>query len=209
MNAKRGFFGFFRGIASADDGEVLEQEDVLVPRAHLDAEADFDDEDDPKSGAVTIPPEVVEEIRGLLQQLIEGCGFSSTVSVGKQPARRLLFDIENASDLGRIIGKDGQTLEAFQTLLRAMVYKRYPLDVKLIVDASGYRTKRFETLRAVAMRAARSVGITKDRIPLKPMNASDRRQIHMLFKNHRSVRSISEGSGHNRHVVLERRNGEG
>ena len=60
-------------------------------------------------------------------------------------------------------------------------------------------------MKKTALRCADDVMSTGDNISLEPMNADDRKAIHMLFENHNDIKTESEGEGENRHVVLKKR----
>jgi spoIIIJ-associated protein len=114
---------------------------------------------------------------------------------------RLMFLVQ--SDHGDVlIGKDGETLEALQYVLRLAIAKRYKQGLKLLVDINGYREKRKKALTIMAKRMADRVKRTGRIQKTDPLNPYERRVIHTLFKNNRNVTTKSEGEGHTKRVII-------
>jgi spoIIIJ-associated protein len=114
---------------------------------------------------------------------------------------RLMFLIQ--SDHGDVlIGKDGETLEALQYVLRLAIAKRYKQGLKLLVDINGYREKRKKALTIMAKRMADRVKRTGRIQKTDFLNPYERRVIHTLFKNNRNVTTKSEGEGHTKRVII-------
>jgi spoIIIJ-associated protein len=105
------------------------------------------------------------------------------------------------SDLGLLIGKHGQTIDAIQYLANAIV-RTEGGDHEVIVDAAGYRARRRATLHAVADRAARRAASTGRPIELDPMTSIERKIVHEALKDDDAVETESEGSEPNRYVVI-------
>ena len=217
MTTKKGFFGFLKRWTSPEE-TVYASEEQLQRNHAAQARADIDEDYGTQSASflsaaddsiefVPVPDDAIHYCCKALEELLSLAGLGGTVSLSRQESNKLFFDITNSTDVGRIIGKDGMTLEALQTLVRAFLFKKYNLTPRVYLDIEGYRQKREDTLRSQALRAAKSV-ITKVRkMDLKPMNPEERRFIHSMFQNHKSIRSYSVGTGTYRHIVLERRNG--
>lgn len=114
---------------------------------------------------------------------------------------RLMFLVQ--CDHGDIlIGKDGDTLEALQYILRLAIAKRYKQGLKLLIDINGYREKRKKTLTVMAKRMADRVKRTGRVQKTDPLNPYERRVIHTLFKHNRNVNTKSEGEGHTKRVII-------
>jgi spoIIIJ-associated protein len=109
----------------------------------------------------------------------------------------------SGGDLGVLIGRHGQTIDAIQYLVNAIVYKdRYEERKPIVVDAAGYRERRRETLHGVAVRAAERVVATGSRVALDPMTAVERKVVHERLKEYPGVETSSEGTEPNRYVVV-------
>jgi len=132
---------------------------------------------------------------------IAGLDFNIKVSKVSEKLDRLLFMIQ--CDNGDIlIGKDGETLEALQYVLRLAIAKHYKQAAKILVDINGYREKRKKALTIMAKRLADRVRRTGRRQKTDPLNPYERRIIHTLFKHNKNISTKSEGEGHVKKVVI-------
>jgi spoIIIJ-associated protein len=117
---------------------------------------------------------------------------------------RLIFLVQ--CDNGDIlIGKDGETLEALQHILRLAIAKRYKHGLKVLIDINGYREKRKKTLTIMAKRMADKVKRMGKPLKTDPLNPYERRIIHTLFKHNKNVTTKSEGEGHTKKVAISLR----
>ena len=106
-------------------------------------------------------------------------------------------------DLGLLIGRHGQTIDAIQYLANAIVFRgRYEERKPLVVDAAGYRGRRQATLDALALRMAEQAAATGQRVELEPMTAVERKLVHEKLKDDPEVETASEGTEPNRFVVI-------
>lgn len=110
-------------------------------------------------------------------------------------------------NIGLIIGKRGETLDALQYLLSLVINKNLDSYVRVILDASNYRKKRKETLVRLAKRVADKVARTRRNLTLEPMNSYERRIIHSTLQNHNYVVTESIGEEPNRKVVIRYKQG--
>ena len=107
------------------------------------------------------------------------------------------------ADLGVLIGRHGQTIDALQYLANAIGHRTQGEDrLRVVVDAAGYRARRAATLETVARRAAEQAAATGHRVELEPMTAVERRIVHELLKDDPEVETSSEGSEPTRFVVV-------
>ena len=110
-------------------------------------------------------------------------------------------------DPGKIIGRGGRTLSALEYLTNAVVNRDETRDkmgsVRVNIDVGGYKERRDERLRGEARKAAARVRKTGFAVELDPMNAGERRVIHMALADDPSVRSESSGEGRDRRVVVK------
>jgi spoIIIJ-associated protein len=105
------------------------------------------------------------------------------------------------ADLGLLIGKHGQTIDAIQYLANAVVRSEGG-EHEVVVDAAGYRARRTATLAGVAERSARLATSTGKPVELDPMTAIERKIVHEALKEDPEVETRSEGSEPNRYVVV-------
>jgi len=106
------------------------------------------------------------------------------------------------SDLGILIGRRGDTLEAIQFITNLAVAKRLSEKTRIILDVEGYRKRREETLVKLAKRLAEKVKRTGNRIVLEPMSPQERRIIHTALQNEWRISTFSEGEEPRRRVVI-------
>ncbi len=105
-------------------------------------------------------------------------------------------------DMGILIGKRGQTLDALQYLISLVVNKESEEYVRVKVDTENYRDRRRKTLESLARNVAFKVKRSKRPVSLEPMNPYERRIIHSALQGDRYVTTHSEGEDPYRHVVV-------
>ncbi|CAA7599818.1 Jag N-terminus [Acididesulfobacillus acetoxydans] len=113
----------------------------------------------------------------------------------------------SGSELGILIGRRGETLEALQYLTNLAVAKRVGERIRIVVDVEGYRLRREETLIRLAKRLSEKVKRTGSRVVLEPMNPHERRIIHTALQDESRISTFSEGDEPNRRVVISLRRG--
>ena len=113
-----------------------------------------------------------------------------------------LFVELTGDDMGILIGKRGQTLDALQYLVNLVVNKKSPYYISVMLDTENYRQRRKETLESLAFNLAKKVKHTKRNVVLEPMNPYERRIIHSALQNDRFVTTYSEGEEPYRNVVI-------
>ena len=109
-------------------------------------------------------------------------------------------------DMGILIGKHGQTLDALQYLTNLVANKNSSERIRIIIDVEDYRERRIETLSRLAVRLADKVKRNGERVVLEPMNPHERKIIHMALQNDRRITTLSEGEEPYRKVVIELKN---
>ena len=105
-------------------------------------------------------------------------------------------------DMGIVIGKRGETLDALQHLTSLVVNRGGGSFTKVSIDAENYREKRNDALSSLAHKLASKVVRTRRSTTLEPMNAYERRIIHSALQDHEKVTTYSVGQGVNRKVVI-------
>ena len=113
-----------------------------------------------------------------------------------------LFVELTGDDMGILIGKRGQTLDALQYLVNLVVNKKSPYYISVMLDTENYRQRRRETLESLAFNLAKKVKHTRRNVVLEPMNPYERRIIHSALQNDRYVTTYSEGEEPYRNVVI-------
>ncbi|MEG0874958.1 MAG: RNA-binding cell elongation regulator Jag/EloR [Clostridiales bacterium] len=108
-------------------------------------------------------------------------------------------------NLGILIGRRGETLDALQYLTNLTVSRKYQERHKFILDAENYRGKREETLERLAKKLADKVLDTGRSLSLEPMSPYERRIIHTVLQDYPGVRTFSEGEEPYRKVVITKK----
>ena len=105
-------------------------------------------------------------------------------------------------ELGMLIGRHGQTIDAIQYLANAILFRAHEDRKRVVVDAAGYRARRQAALDGIALRAAEQASATGQRVELESMTAVERRIVHERLKDDPEVETLSEGTEPNRYVVV-------
>lgn len=147
-----------------------------------------------------ITPELEEEARNILLDLLDLLGMDTDVEGGRRDGNLVLSVV--GEDLGLLIGRRGETLTSLQFVLNLILAKRLKKWARVVVDVEGYRARREETLGDLAQRVALRVHETGQPVALEAMPAGERRIIHMALADHPHVSTGSVGEGDHRKVVI-------
>ncbi|MDP9491760.1 MAG: KH domain-containing protein [Actinomycetota bacterium] len=149
--------------------------------------------------APTDETELAALVRELVTRITAGMGISCRVDVHER--EDVIVATCSGRDLGLLIGRHGQTIDAVQYLVNAILVRRLP-GTPAVVDAAGYRARREASLSALARRAADDALRRGDRVELEPMTAVERKIVHVELKDAEGVETTSEGTEPNRFVVV-------
>ncbi|CAH1197416.1 MULTISPECIES: RNA-binding cell elongation regulator Jag/EloR [unclassified Paenibacillus] len=141
-----------------------------------------------------------EEAAAFLKEVAAGMGLSVEVSIKKQRDGHL-FNIAG-EDLGMIIGRRGQTLDALQYLTNIVANRYSESFVRIVLDAENFRQRRRKTLEDLAERLAGQAIRTGKEVMLEPMPPLERKVIHAKLQNHPQIKTYSKGEEPNRRVVI-------
>ncbi|EGO65076.1 RNA-binding cell elongation regulator Jag/EloR [Acetonema longum] len=108
----------------------------------------------------------------------------------------------HGNNLGILIGKHGQTLDALQYLTNMAANKDAGERVKIVLDVEDYRKRRAETLTSLAIRLANQVKRRGEKVVLEPMSPLERKIIHMALQDDPRVTTYSEGEEPYRKVII-------
>lgn len=143
-----------------------------------------------------------DDARDFLVQVTSAMGIDVDVKIEMDEENRTM-DIELTGDeMGVLIGKRGQTLDALQYLANLAVNKNSEEYMKIKIDTEDYRKRRKDTLEGLAKNISFKVKRTKRSVSLEPMNPYERRIIHSALQGDRYVSTHSEGEEPFRHVVV-------
>ena len=145
--------------------------------------------------------ELAGEVRELIERIVDGIGVVGRIEVEEDDETLTLSCV--GADLGMLIGRHGQTIDAIQYLANAVMYRRHPEDRKeVVIDAAGYRARRSASLEALAVRSAERALSQGEPVELEPMTAVERKVVHIRLKEFDGVETTSEGTEPNRFVVV-------
>jgi spoIIIJ-associated protein len=145
--------------------------------------------------------ELAADVREIVSRIVAGLGVQARVHVTEDD--EMVTASCTGADLGLLIGKHGQTLDAIQYLVNAIIHRAGPEGPKyVVVDAVGYRARRQATLEALAVRAAERVREGEERVALEPMSAVERKIVHMRLRDEAAIATESEGDEPHRYVVV-------
>ena len=143
---------------------------------------------------------VAEYIKENLKELLENMNIEAQFETN---VRNSQINIKMYSDKNNIlIGKNGQTLMAIQTILRQQVYNCINVYPHILLDVENYKEKKLSHLERNAKRIAREVMKTKIDVELDNMNSYERRIIHNALADFKHITTTSEGEEPNRHIVI-------
>lgn len=145
-------------------------------------------------------PEVVASAREVVQRLVRPLDPEAQVSAEGGPHG---IEVEvQSQEVGILIGRRGQTLEALQYLTTRIVSHQQGRPVRIHLDAGGYRRRRHESLENLALRMAEKARETGRPQAVGPFNAQERRLIHLALRHARDINTISRGRGELKKVLI-------
>lgn len=156
---------------------------------------------EPKEYTPAEPGSMEEKIEQFVKGLLEHMGSDAVPHAMKTGEDSYLVDLVGA-DLGILIGRRGETLDAIQHLTNYAVNRGQNKRARINVDAENYRTKREESLQRLAVKVAGKVVRYRRNITLEPMNAYERHVIHAALQDYPEVTTFSTGSEPHRRIVV-------
>jgi len=156
----------------------------------------------PKTYAPAEPGSVEEKIELFLKGLLEHMDSKAVPHCRKAEGNTYKVDLVG-DDLGYLIGRRGDTLDAIQHLANYTINRDVEGHIRINVDAESYREKREDSLRRYARKKAQQVLKARRRTTLEPMNAYERHVIHSALQEMDNITTHSTGTEPNRRVVIE------
>lgn len=158
----------------------------------------LDEPDDERESAT--PEAIAEVAQEFLEGLLKAMGLEAESQASVQDGRAVI-DVSGA-DLGILIGRRGQTLDALQEVARTAVQRRLRSHVRLLVDVERYRARRRASLADYAQAMANRAKERGTEIELEPMNAYERKIVHDAIADVDGASSFSEGEEPQRKVIV-------
>lgn len=153
-----------------------------------------------KIKAITLT-DLVEQIKEYLKAIIINLGLE--VQFESSIRDRKISVAMYADNNAILIGKDGKTLKALETLVKQKVLNTYGVHITISLDVENYKEKRIKNLEYMAKKIAREVRSTKVEATLENMNSFERRIVHNILTDFKGVETTSEGEEPNRHVIIK------
>ena len=185
-------------IEEVTEVAVIEEEEttIIVEEAPTEIIVEKLSDDVPANGGKT-----AEEIGlAFLGPIFDALEVDAVVQVSEED-NTIRFDA-SGERAGILIGRHGETLNAIQFLMSLVVNANIESHKGVIFDVENYRERQVEKLEALALRMADKCRKTHRRVTLNPMNAAERRIIHITLEKQKGVTSYSEGNEPNRRVVI-------
>lgn len=144
---------------------------------------------------------------GVIRDVLKCFGETeSTIDEYDGDEGELILDV-NGGDLAILIGRHGRVLDALQLVISSIVSKRLGFHFPIVVDIEGYKNRRKQKIQTIA-RSAASRAKRSGKVRLKPMNAYERRLVHLALIDDADVTTHSEGEDPERYVVITAVRGE-
>lgn len=155
-----------------------------------------------------LDPEIKERAKDVLRAILDKMSIIADVSIrmgtdlvetGENPP--LTLDI-TGDDLGLLIGRRGETLQALQFVVRQILSKEVGRWVPIVVDVESYLVRRRKSLQQLASRMADRVAFSQRKVILEPMSSKERRIVHLQLRDHEKVYTSSIGDRGRRKVII-------
>ena len=137
-----------------------------------------------------------------LKDVMENFGIDVQLNGSYEDESVRVEIVGDSEEVGKVIGRRGDTLDALQYLTSLVVNKGEENYIRVNIDTENYRGKREETLIKLAKRTAGIVARTRKSITLEPMNPNERRIIHSALQEYRNVTTYSTGKDPHRCIVI-------
>lgn len=150
--------------------------------------------------AIEVKSAPIDETVSFLQEVFQAMNIDVRIEKQKHQDQ---FQLNLSGDeIGILIGRRGQTLDALQYLVNIVASRFSNTHLRIILDAENFRDRRKQTLEELSDRLARKVIKTRREVILEPMSPQERKIIHSKLQDHEWVRTYSKGEEPNRKVVI-------
>lgn len=149
---------------------------------------------------ITVKEESPNRAVSLLKEIFRTMDFDVKINA-EENEKTIMIDLEGP-DLGLLIGRRGETLDALQYLVTLSVNKNQEIRKKIIIDIEGYRDRREKTLQKLAEKLAEKARQRGRNVVLEPMSAQERRIIHTALQGRDDIYTFSEGEDPYRKIII-------
>ena len=154
------------------------------------------------SWEIVVEKSLTEKAQDFCDELFKAMKVETKTAIDYQEEEKVMNIDLSGPNMGILIGKRGQTLDALQYLISLFVNRESESYIRVKLDTENYRERRKATLEKLAKKIAYSVKRSKKTVSLEPMNPYERRVIHSALQNDRYVCTKSEGEEPYRKVVV-------
>lgn len=147
------------------------------------------------------PVDAIKETERFITEVASKMGLDIIIT-RKESRDGLTLALSGSGDLGMLIGRRGQTLDALQYLVNIVANRYADSHIRIVMDAEDFRERRRKTLEDLSDRLAGHVIRTRKEIVLEPMSPHERKIIHSQLQDHAKVKTFSKGDEPNRRIVI-------
>lgn len=145
--------------------------------------------------------DIAEEIKNYLNEILQSMTIEATYETKIRDNQIIIKMYSNKNNI--LIGRNGATLKALQTLIRAYIFQKINTYPYILLDVENYKEKQQRNLEHLAKQIAREVSKTKQPVIMDNMNSFERRIVHNVISKFNNVTTISEGTEPNRHIIVK------
>ena len=180
------------GTAGEQSTSIDSADEFASIREHFEAGVELTDDETDKVADVAV--EYLRELLGFFGET------QCSIDEYDGDNGELILDV-NGGDLAVLIGRHGRTLDSLQMVLSSLMSSTLKFYYPIVVDIEGYKTRRKSKVQGLA-KAAASRARKQGRVAMAPMNAYERRLVHLALIDDDTVTTHSEGEDPNRRVVI-------
>lgn len=146
-----------------------------------------------------------EDIKVLIDEVIKTIGQNMNIVIDNEIlVSDEIYNVTLISNNNSIlIGKEGKTLNALQTLVRQIVRNKTNTSIKINLDVSNYKMKKMKNIERIVRQVAKEVKASKVTVSLDPMNSYERRYVHTIISEYPELETESVGEGKERHITIK------
>lgn len=145
--------------------------------------------------------DLIAETQTLTREILSLMGLEAELSV-RQERDTIHIQIEGEEASGILIDRSGQTLDAVQYIITRILTRKGLGKTKIVLDSGDYRNRRKKYLEDLAIKMAEKAKQTGRAVVISPLNAHDRRIIHLVLEKEKTLKTISRGEGHLKKMII-------
>ena len=145
--------------------------------------------------------DLIDEIKENVNEIIKLMGLTANLEIRRREENITIKIFSDHNAL--LIGKNGKTLEAIQTIIRQIINNKINHYVSIVLDVENYKDKKIHNIEYLAKKVAKEVARTKFETKLDSMNSYERRIVHSVLADNKYVYTESIGEEPNRCVVIK------